>query len=139
MSDIGIAPIPRKNTKNMGPNIFGCKCSSVISFLRMQRRRIRYFYLCLTVRMVDFEKKIKIFGIYFYYLSSSKISNHSFLNFSRLLGGHNWYSLGFLSSWPASLAAIFLERPSRRGALSIYVCYIVSWNKNIIVTIAVIL
>ena len=52
-----------------------------------------------------------------------------FLHFSRLLGGHNWYSLGFFSSWPASLAAIFLERPSRRGALSIYVCYVVCSNK----------
>ena len=61
----------------------------------------------------------------------SKIHNH-YSYFSRLLGGHNWYSLGFLSSWPASLAAIFLERPSRRGALSIYVCYIVSFFEKLI-------
>ena len=47
------------------------------------------------------------------------------LNFSRFFGGHNYYTLGFLSSWPASLAAILIERPSRRGALAIYVCYVV--------------
>ena len=45
---------------------------------------------------------------------------------NRILGGHSYYSLGFGSAYLASLAAIFIERPSRRAPLAVYVNNVVS-------------
>lgn len=44
----------------------------------------------------------------------------------RYAGGFNFYTFSFVPAWLASLAAILIERPSRRGMLAIYTSNVAS-------------
>ena len=57
-------------------------------------------------------------------------------SFRWLLGFYNYYTVGFINSWVTSFLVIFMERPSRRPLLAIYVANVVSnvvcyWLGNI--------
>lgn len=45
----------------------------------------------------------------------------AFCTFHRIFKCHNYYTFGWLSSWVASFLSIFVERPSRRSMLAVYV------------------
>jgi len=52
--------------------------------------------------------------------------NNIILYFRRLFGNFNVLSVGFLPGFLSCLVAIFIERPARRGILSLYTIKIVS-------------